>query len=80
MRHECKLPGMGDDGPEEATVAYWLVGVGDDVSEGDDLVELTTDKASFTVPCPQGGTVIELLVAEGDDVAVGEVLCMIESI
>ncbi len=79
MQHECVLPSLGEDGPDEATVAYWLVEEGDQVNQGDDLVELTTDKASFSVPTPKTGTVTEILAQEGDDVSVGDVLCIVES-
>jgi len=78
MRVEVELPSMGEDAEDLANVAYWLVEVGDEVSEGDDLVELTTDKAAFNLPSPASGTVVELEVEEGDDVSVGDVLCVLE--
>lgn len=78
MRYEVKLPDLGDEAGDEATVSYWLVEEGDEVSESDDLVEMTTDKAAFSVPCPKAGVLLEKLVEEGDDVTVGDVLCIIE--
>ncbi len=78
MRYEVKLPSLGEDASDEATVAYWLVEEGDRVKEGEDLVEMTTDKAAFSVPCPKSGTVSEKLVEEGDEVCVGDVLCVLE--
>ncbi|MBN2311036.1 MAG: hypothetical protein JXR94_18820 [Candidatus Hydrogenedentes bacterium] len=79
MTYEVKLPSLGEDSVEEATVSYWLVEEGDQVKEGDDLVEMTTDKAAFSVPSPESGTVLEKLVEEGDDVRVGDVLCTLET-
>lgn len=79
MSYEVKLPDLGEDAGEEATVAYWLYEEGDYVKEGDDLVELTTDKAAFTVPSPRDGKIAEIVVQEGDDVVVGDVLCIIEA-
>ena len=78
MRYEVTLPSLGDDEGERATVSYWLVDEGDEVREDDDLVDMTTDKAAFTVPCPKNGTLVEKLVEEGQEVAVGEALCVLE--
>lgn len=79
MKIEVKLPTLGDDANDEATVSYWLVEEGESVREGDDLVEMTTDKAAFSLPCPQTGTLAEKLVEEGEEVSVGDVLCIIET-
>lgn len=78
MRYEVTLPKMGDDAEGVATVSFWLVGEGDDVRKGDDLVELLTDKASFTLPSPKKGTIVEMLAQEDDEVQVGEPLCILE--
>ncbi len=78
MRYEVKLPDLGEDAADEATVSYWLVEEGDEVTEADDLVEMTTDKATFSVPSPKSGVLLEKLVEEGDDVSVGDVLCILE--
>lgn len=79
MLYEVKLPDLGEDAAEEATVSYWLVEEGDAVIEGEDLVEMTTDKAAFSVPSPKTGILREKLVEDGDDVTVGEVICLIET-
>ena len=78
MTHEVKLPTLGDDGGDTATVSYWLVEEGDNVKEGEDIVELTTDKAAFSLPAPKSGVVQEKFVQEGDEVSVGDVLCVLE--
>lgn len=79
MRVEVPLPSMGEDAEDSATVAFWVAGIGDTLAEGDDLLELTTDKAAFTVPCPQDGILLETVVAEGDEVSVGDVICVLET-
>ena len=79
MKHEVKLPELGDDANDTATVSVWLVEKDDMVSEGDELLELTTDKAAFSVPSPYSGQLAERLVEEGDEVTVGDVLCVVES-
>jgi len=78
MRVDVELPSMGDDAENEAVVAYWAAEVGAQLEEGDDLVELTTDKAAFTLPAPRRGRLVERRVAEGDAVSVGDVLCVLE--
>ena len=50
----------------------------DAVKEGEDLVELVTDKATFNLPAPAAGILKEVLVNEGDEAAVGQVLARIE--
>jgi pyruvate/2-oxoglutarate dehydrogenase complex dihydrolipoamide acyltransferase (E2) component len=77
MRYEVTLPNMGDDA-ETAIVSLWLADEGDIVNENDDLVEMTTDKASFTVPSPKTGTLLEKAVEEDDEVHVGDVLCILD--
>lgn len=79
MHHEVKLPSMGEDTDGEISVSFWLVNEGDTVKKGEDLLELTTDKAAFTLPSPRRGTVVERLVEEGDVVGVGDVLCVLDS-
>lgn len=80
MMYEVILPSLGDD--EDAVtggaVSAWLARVGDELAVNDDLLELTTDKAAFVVPCPTAGILRELRVAEGDEVRVGDVLCVLE--
>ncbi len=71
------LPQLGE-GIEKATVSFWYFQEGQEIKEGDDLVELATDKATFNVPSPATGVVSEVLFEEGDSVNVGEVLANIE--
>ncbi|MBI5094800.1 MAG: hypothetical protein HZB26_20475 [Candidatus Hydrogenedentes bacterium] len=78
MKFEVRLPAMGEDATEEATVAYWPIEEGEVIHEGDDLVELTTDKAAFSVPSPKTGTLVEKVVEEGDEVEVGDLICILD--
>ncbi|MDD5005573.1 MAG: hypothetical protein PHS93_03610 [Candidatus Omnitrophica bacterium] len=71
------LPELGE-GIEKATVSYWHFEVGKEVKEGDELVEMATDKAVFNVPSPITGILQEKLVEEGKEVKVGEALAVIE--
>ncbi len=71
------LPELGE-GIDKATVSYWYCKTGDEVKEKDDLVELTTDKATFNLPSPCTGKLLEVLFNEGDTVKIGETLAVIE--
>jgi 2-oxoglutarate dehydrogenase E2 component (dihydrolipoamide succinyltransferase) len=66
------------EGVTEATVSYWRFEEGDTVNEGDDLVEMTTDKAVFNIPVPRSGKLAEVFVEEGETVKVGQLLANIE--
>ncbi|MDP3804792.1 MAG: biotin/lipoyl-containing protein [Candidatus Omnitrophota bacterium] len=74
---EVKLPSIAE-GVEKASVSYWHRNVGESVKEGEDLVELVTDKATFNLPAPISGMLKEVLVSEGDEARVGQVLAKIE--
>lgn len=78
MRVEVTLPDLGEDAESQVTVSSWLIELGARVNEGDDLLELTTDKAAFTLPAPQSGVVSEFCVDADDAVNVGEVICVLE--
>jgi len=71
------LPELGE-GIEKATVSYWYFQEGDKVKEKDDLVELTTDKATFNLPSPVSGTLSQIVMQEGEIAHVGELLANIE--
>lgn len=71
------LPELGE-GIEKATVSFWFVQEGQRVNEKDDLVELTTDKATFNLPSPCSGILTQIFFHEGDTVNIGEVLAIIE--
>ena len=73
MARSFKLPDLGE-GIHEGEVLAVLVSVGDDVKEGDPILEVETDKAAVEIPSPFTGKVMEILVKPGDTVKVGEVL------
>ena len=71
------LPQLGEN-IEKATVSYWYVQPGAKVKEKDDLVEVTTDKATYNVPAPCSGVLAEILIQEGNAANIGEILALIE--
>lgn len=63
---------------EEGTLAKWFVKEGDQVSSGDVIAEIETDKATMEVEAVDEGTVGKLLIAEGtEEVPVNEVIALI---
>ena len=71
------MPKMGD-AMEEGTIVQWLVSEGDEVSEGDAIAEIETDKASMEIEAEDSGTLAQFIVGEGDDVPVGEAIAFIQ--
>jgi pyruvate dehydrogenase E2 component (dihydrolipoamide acetyltransferase) len=74
---DVTLPHIAD-GVDKASVSYLHHKAGDNIRNGEDLIELVTDKASFNLPSPVTGILKEVLVNEGDTVKVGQVLVRIE--
>jgi pyruvate dehydrogenase E2 component (dihydrolipoamide acetyltransferase) len=61
---------------EEGTILKWLKSDGDEVSKGEELVEIETDKANMTYEADQEGT-LKIVAQEGDTLAVGETIASI---
>jgi len=76
---EVRLPDLGEDAGTEARVSFWYVSEGERVEEGDDLVQMLTDKATFDVPSPAAGTVLKRVAEEDQEVKVGQVLCRLKT-
>ena len=78
MSTEVNLPELGD-GIESGDVLEIFVAVGDVISEGQDIVEMETDKATVPVPASVGGKVTKILVNEGETVAIGGAILEVEA-
>ncbi len=66
MPTEILMPALSPT-MEEGTVAKWLVKEGDEVSSGDILAEIETDKATMEFEAVDEGKVGKILVAEGSE-------------
>lgn len=73
MARDVKLPELGEN-IEEAEVISVLVEPGQNVAEGQPLLELETDKATVEVPAPFGGVVSAVRVKPGDRIKVGQTI------
>ncbi|MDQ3482326.1 MAG: pyruvate dehydrogenase complex E1 component subunit beta [Pseudomonadota bacterium] len=79
MGIELKMPALSPT-MEEGTLAKWLVKEGDEVSSGDILAEIETDKATMEFEAVDEGTIAKILVAEGTDgVKVGQPIAILAS-
>jgi pyruvate dehydrogenase E2 component (dihydrolipoamide acetyltransferase) len=68
---EIVMPRLSDS-MEEGTVLRWLKSAGDEVTVGEELVEIETDKANMVYESDLAGTITEILAQEGDTLPVGE--------
>lgn len=63
---------------EEGTLATWLVKEGDNVTSGDVIAEIETDKATMEVESIDDGVVAKILVEAGTDgVPVGQIIAIL---
>ena len=77
MAIELKMPALSPT-MEEGTLAKWLVKEGDEVSSGDILAEIETDKATMEFEAIDEGVIASILIAEGtENVKVGAVIATI---
>src|SRR5436305_4248807 len=76
MSVEIRVPTLGES-IVDAVIAGWLKHEGDQVNQGEALVELETDKVNVEVTAEQSGVLQKIVKREGDTVPVGEVLGVI---
>jgi 2-oxoglutarate dehydrogenase E2 component (dihydrolipoamide succinyltransferase) len=76
MTVEIRVPALGES-IVDAVIATWLKNEGDEVKQGEALVELETDKVNVEVSAEQGGILQKILKNAGDVVSVGDVLGMV---
>jgi pyruvate dehydrogenase E2 component (dihydrolipoamide acetyltransferase) len=73
---EVIMPKMGD-AMEEGTLVKWLKSEGEEVSEGDAIAEIETDKVTLELEAENSGTLAQLIADEGQDIPVGEAIAFI---
>ena len=71
-----KMPRLSDT-MEEGTISSWLKNVGDDISEGDVLAEIETDKATMEFESFYSGKLVHIGVNEGETVKVDDLIAII---
>jgi pyruvate dehydrogenase E2 component (dihydrolipoamide acetyltransferase) len=71
-----QVPDIGSD--DKVEVIEVSVAEGDEVSEGDTLVILESDKATMDIPSTHSGKVVKIVVAEGDKLGTGDDVALFE--
>tara|TARA_R110002095_G_scaffold135586_3_gene117553 strand:+ start:509 stop:1696 length:1188 start_codon:yes stop_codon:yes gene_type:complete len=77
MSVEIKVPSVGES-ISEVQIGAWHAEEGKWVAQDSEIVELETDKATFDVPAPLDGIIVEILKKQGETAAVGEVIGYLE--
>ena len=73
---EVTMPQLGET-VADGTVAKWYKKVGDAVTRGEPLFEVSTDKVDTEIPAQSSGVISAILVEEGATVDVGTLLAVI---
>lgn len=68
-----KLPDLGEGLPD-AEIVKWMIREGDTITEGDNMVEMSTAKAVVEIPVPFSGKAIKLYGGPGDVIKTGAAL------
>ena len=79
MQAPVELPDVGMDPGTEMIVSFWFAEEGDEVLEGDRLVEILAGSVTFDVPAPLGGRLLEVRALEEAVVRTGDVLALLET-
>ena len=79
MRTPITLPELGLPEERRITLSVWYAGPGELVFEGDRLIEVLTDGATFDVPSPASGVLVEWRAYPRDVLWPGQVLGVVEA-
>src|SRR5947209_10550305 len=76
MATDVILPALGMS-QETGKILQWLKAEGEQVTKGEPLVEIETDKATVEIEAPAEGMLAHVAFTTGDDVPVGQVIAAI---
>ena len=71
------VPDLG--GAKDVEIIEVAVAEGDEITEGDTIVVVETDKASMEIPASHSGTIVSLKVAEGGKVNQGDLMAVVQA-
>jgi 2-oxoglutarate dehydrogenase E2 component (dihydrolipoamide succinyltransferase) len=78
MEIEIKVPQLSES-ITEATLLAWRKQVGEAVQEGENLIDIETDKVVLETPAPKGGVLVKIVRREGEKVGSNEVLAVLDT-
>ena len=76
MAIPIEMPKLSDT-MEEGVLSAWLVDEGDNVSAGDILAQVETDKATMDLEAFDDGVLLKKIIDEGDAVPIGQLIAVI---
>jgi len=75
---EIKVPQLSES-VSEATLLVWHKKVGESVAEGENLIDIETDKVVLELPSFKGGALTKILKADGEKVISEEVIALLDT-
>ena len=78
MPIELKIPEVGES-ITEVQIAEWLKAEGDTVQKDEAVAVIDSEKTTFELPAPEGGTLSKILRQAGDTVNVGEIIAHLDA-
>ncbi|MEO8331148.1 MAG: biotin/lipoyl-containing protein, partial [Gallionella sp.] len=75
---EVKVPQLSES-VTEATLLTWHKQVGEAVSEGENLIDVETDKVVLELPATKSGVLTKIIKADGEKVGSNEVIAQINT-
>jgi len=73
MAIELRVPTVGES-ITEVFIGEWRKAEGSAAANGENLVEIESDKATLEIPAPAAGVITKILKKKGESAAVGEVI------
>ena len=61
---------------KEGSILKWIKSNGDDISKGDMILEIETEKVVNEMESPEDGKIIKICASEGDTVPVGSIIAV----
>lgn len=75
---EIKVPQLSES-VTEATLLEWHKQPGDAVQEGENLIDVETDKVVLELPAPKSGVLAKIIKQGGEKVGSGDVIAMLDT-
>ncbi len=75
---EVKVPQLSES-VTEATLLTWHKKVGDAVSEGENLIDVETDKVVLELPASRSGVLVKIIKGDGEKVVSEELIAQIDT-
>ena len=77
MEKIIKMPKQGIQ-MEEGTITRWLKKEGEQITDGEPLFEMETDKISITIDANVSGTLLKIICGEGETAIINEDIAIID--